>query len=282
MSGMIIDGHTHIFPREVGENRERYCQKDPGFRKIYHNEKARIVGPESLIAEMDSAGIDVAVVCGFPWQNHDLCIMGNDAIMEAVQRFPGRLVGFGCVYPGEPDRATKEIDRCVAGGLRGIGELGLYHRGMTEQDRVKLGPICKAIGSREIPLLLHVNETVGHSYPGKGDTDLREIYRFVASFPDMIIILAHWGGGLIFYELMPSVGQVTQRVYYDTAASPFLYRKSIYRVAHEIIGSDRILFGSDYPLISPQRHIDEIRKAGLSHASANKILGENMRRLLAL
>jgi len=59
---MIIDGHTHIFPREVGENRERYCQKDPGFRKIYRNEKARIVGPESLIAEMDSAGMRAATM----------------------------------------------------------------------------------------------------------------------------------------------------------------------------------------------------------------------------
>lgn len=279
---MIIDGHTHIFPREVRQNRQRYCQKDPAFCEIYGSGKARMIGPESLIAALDDAGVDMAVVCGFPWQSHDLCVMGNDAILEAVQRFPSRLVGFGSVYPEDPDGVIKEIERCVAGGLRGIGELGFYTRGMTQQDRVGLDPICKAIITLKIPFLLHANETVGHSYPGKGETDLREIYRFVSSYPDMIIILAHWGGGLIFYEMMPSVARVTQRVYYDTAASPFLYRRIVYRVAHEIIGPDRIFFGSDYPLIRPERYIEEIKEAGLGQAAVDKILGENMRSLLAL
>lgn len=279
---MIIDGHTHIFPQEVCQNRQIYCQKDPAFREIYGNEKARMIGPEPLIAEMDDAGVDMAVVCGFPWQSHDLCVMGNDAILEAVRRFPSRLVGFGCVYIQEPDRAIEEIDRCVAGGLRGIGELGFYTRGMTRHDIVGMDAICKAISNLGIPLLFHANETVGHSYPGKGDTDLREIYRFVSSFPDMTIILAHWGGGLIFYEMMPSVARVTHRVYYDTAASPFLYRKDIYRVAHEIVGPDRIVFGSDYPLIDPERYINEIKAAGLDGVPVDKILGENMRSLLGL
>jgi hypothetical protein len=241
-----------------------------------------MIGPETLIAEMDDAGVDKAVVCGFPWQDHDLCVMGNDAILEAVQRFPGRLIGFGSVYPEDGDRALEEIHRCVAGNLRGIGELGFYTRPMTRDDTVRMRSIGEAISNLGIPLLLHANETVGHTYPGKGDTDLREIYRFVSAFPAMIIILAHWGGGLVFYEMMPSVAQVTGRVYYDTAASPFLYRKDMYRVAHEIIGPDRIIFGSDYPLIRPERYINEIRDAGLDRKTTDKILGENMRRLLAL
>lgn len=281
-NGMIIDSHTHIFPPDVYHNREEYCRKDPAFREIYGDGKARMIGAESLIAEMDEAGVDVAVVCGFPWQKHDLCVMGNGAILEAVERFSDRLVGFGSVYPGEPDKAVEEIGRCVAEGLRGVGELGFYTRGMTKQDVIGMEPICKAITKIGIPLLFHVNETVGHSYPGKGDTDLREIYRFVSSFPDMTIILAHWGGGLIFYEMMPSVAQVAQRVYYDTAASPFLYRRDIYRLAHEIVGPDRVVFGSDYPLIKPERYINEIRNAGLDLVPVDKILGENMKRLLAL
>ncbi len=208
--------------------------------------------------------------------------MGNDAILEAVQRFPSRLVGFGCFSPEEPERAIEEIGRCVDGGIRGIGELGFYTRGMTQRDFVRMEPICKAISKIGIPLLLHVSETVGHAYPGKGETDLREVYRFVSAFPDLTVILAHWGGGLIFYEMMPSVAEVTQRVYYDTAASPFLYRKDIYRVAHEIIGPDRILFGSDYPLIRQERYLNEIKDAGLDPEQLDKILGENMSKLLGL
>ncbi len=279
---MIIDSHTHIFPREVYQNRLEYCQRDLAFREIYGDEKARMVGSELLVAEMDEAGVDLAVICGFPWQRHDLCVMGNDAIIEAVQRFRGRLVGFGSICFEEPDRAVKEIERCVAGGLRGIGELGFYTRGMNQQDIAGMEPICEAIRDLRIPLLFHANENVGHSYPGKGDTELREIYRFVSTFPDMDIILAHWGGGLLFYETMPSVARVTQRVYYDTAAGPFLYRKDIYRIAHQIIGPDRILFGSDYPLLQPRRYIKEIREADLDQVCVQKILGENMKRLLDL
>jgi predicted TIM-barrel fold metal-dependent hydrolase len=232
---MIIDGHTHVFSRHVRENRQKYCQKDLAFDRIYRDGKAEMIGPESLIAEMDAAGVDMAVVCSFPWQNHELCVMGNDAVLDAVRRFPNRLVGFGSVYPEEPNRALNEIDRCVTEGLRGIGELGFYSRGMTDQDIVRMEPICRVISHLRIPLLLHANETVGHSYPGKGDTDLREIYRFVSSFPDMSIILAHWGGG-----------------------------------------------GSDYPLIRPRRYLDDIQNAGLDRMPVDQILGENLRRLLAL
>lgn len=279
---MIIDCHTHIFPRGVLQNRQKYCQKDPAFREIYGDERAPMIGPDSLIAAMDDGGVDLAVICGFPWQSHDLCVMGNDAILEAVERFPSRLVGFCSVSLDKPGRASKEIDRCIAGGLRGVGELGFYTRGMTEQDVAGMEPVCKVIIDLGIPLLFHANESVGHSYHGKGDTDLREIYRFVSSFPDMVIILAHWGGGLVFYEMMPSVARVTQRVYYDTAASPFLYRKDIYRLACQIIGPERIVFGSDYPLIKPERYLNEIKDAGLGESPVNKILGDNMRGLLGL
>lgn len=279
---MIIDGHTHIFPRRVFQNRESFCQKDPAFRKIYGNGKAQMIGPEPLVAEMEDAGVDMAVVCGFPWQSHDLCLMGNDAILDAVERFPDRLVGFGSVCLDEPERAMQEIDRFVAAGLRGVGEMGFYTRGMTSNDIELMKPIGQAIRDLGIPLLFHVTETVGHSYPGKGDTDLREIYRFVASFNGLTIILAHWGGGLIFYEMMPSVAQLTQRVYYDTAASPFLYRQDIYHVAHQIVGPERILFGSDYPLIKQKRYLNEIMDAGLDEGPVTRILGENMRSLLGL
>ncbi len=279
---MIIDGHTHIFPRQVCENRYHYCQRDPAFNEIYRNDKARMIGAEDLIVAMDHGGVDRAVVCGFPWCNHDVCVMGNNAIIEAVQRFPDRLIGFCCVCPGEPETAVPEIERCVAAGIRGVGELGFYTRRMTEEDIVGMSPICEAIKGFGIPLLLHVNETVGHAYPGKGDTDLKTIYRFICTFSDMTIILAHWGGGLFFYEMMPSVARMTRRVYYDTAASPFLYRRDIYKVAHEIIGPDRIVFGSDYPLIKPERYVSEISRAGLGRRAVEKVLGENMRDLLAM
>jgi predicted TIM-barrel fold metal-dependent hydrolase len=69
-------------------------------------------------------------------------------------------------------------------------------------------------------------------------------------------------------------------VYYDTAASPFLYNKKIYKTAIDIIGPQRILFGSDYPLIPPQRYKQEMQEAGVGAKDLEAILEGNAQRLL--
>jgi predicted TIM-barrel fold metal-dependent hydrolase len=79
---------------------------------------------------------------------------------------------------------------------------------------------------------------------------------------------------------MPEVAKTMTNVYYDTAASPFLYSQKIYRVAREIMGVEKILFGSDFPLISPQRYFRELEGSGLSREDQEKILGLNFSKLL--
>ena len=96
------------------------------------------------------------------------------------------------------------------------------------------------------------------------------------------MIFAHWGGGLLFYELMPEIRKQNKNVYYDTAASPFLYDKKIYKVAKDIGVLDKVLFGSDYPLISMNRYIKEIADSGLSKSEQALVNGENAKALLKL
>jgi hypothetical protein len=141
-------------------------------------------------------------------------------------------------------------------------------------------PILNRMEREGIPLLIHTNETIGHSYPGKGRTPLERFYEMILSFPTLPIILAHWGGGFPFYELMPEVAKVMTHVYYDTAASPFLYSKKIYAIASEIVGVEKILFGTDFPLISPRRYYKELEGSGLSKQDREKILGLNFSRLM--
>jgi hypothetical protein len=71
-------------------------------------------------------------------------------------------------------------------------------------------------------------------------------------------------------------------VYYDTAASPFLYSKKIYAVVSEIVGVEKILFGTDFPLILPQRYFRELENSGLSEEDRKKILGLNFSKLFRL
>jgi predicted TIM-barrel fold metal-dependent hydrolase len=277
---MIIDCHTHVFPEEVRKDREAFCKKDEGFAFIYDRSKAKMVGVEDLIVSMDESGIDRSVICGFPWSQPDLCSFQNQYLMESVSRYPNRLIAFVSLLFSNPDWSEKELDRAVKGGAQGIGEIAFYRDEMTSQDILSMKPILAQMERQGIPLLLHTNETIGHAYPGKGRTPLERFYEMILSFPSLPIILAHWGGGFPFYELMPEVAKVMANVYYDTAASPFLYSKRIYAIAREIVGVEKIFFGTDFPLISPRRYYKELEGSGLSKQDREKILGLNFSRLI--
>jgi len=277
---MIIDCHTHIFPDEVKINREIYCQQDRVFSSVYQNPKANIIGAEELIASMDEAGIGQSVICGFPWIESNLCALHNQYLFEAASRYPHRLIVFILLRFSDPEWSAKELKQGIRNGAKGVGEIALYDREMTLQDIETMKPIFREMEQRKIPLLLHTNEHLGHSYPGKGTTPLEIFYQVALSFPSLPILLAHWGGGLPFYELMPEVAEAMKNVYYDTAASPFLYSKKIYRIAKEIVGVEKIIFGSDFPLVRPQRYFQEMEESGLSLEDRQKILGLNFSQLL--
>ena len=73
-----------------------------------------------------------------------------------------------------------------------------------------------------------------------------------------------------------------QNVNYDTAASPFLYDRRIYRYAKELAGIDKVLFGTDYPLLKPERYRREMADAGLDPTELDDVLGSNAAHLLNL
>jgi predicted TIM-barrel fold metal-dependent hydrolase len=147
----------------------------------------------------------------------------------------------------------------------------------------KLAPLMEICLDKDLPFLMHTNEPVGHLYPGKTPNTLKQIYALVTRFPENKIVLAHWGGGIFFFNLLKKeVKDHLKNVYFDTAASPFLYDPSIYRYAVEIAGVDKILFGSDFPLLKPARYFKELENAGLTRAQIDAVSGRNAARLLNL
>jgi predicted TIM-barrel fold metal-dependent hydrolase len=276
---MIIDCHTHIFPDKVRKDRKPFCERDKGFSSIYQNSKTKIAGVEELVASMDETGVEQSVICGFPWGRPDLCSLHNEYLMESASRYPHRLIVFVSLLFSDPDWSERELDRTMKSGARGVGEIAFYHHEMTSQEIDLIKPILTQMEKKNIPILLHTNERLGHPYPGKGTTPLERFYELILSFPNLPILLAHWGGGLPFYELMPEVSKTMANVYYDTAASPFLYSKKIYAIVSQIVGARKILFGTDFPLLSPRRYFQELEESGLSGEDREKILGLNFLRL---
>jgi predicted TIM-barrel fold metal-dependent hydrolase len=279
---MIVDFHTHVLPPRIKRNIGRYMQRDEAFGQLYSNRKAKSATTEELIEFMDRDGVDISVILNYSWSTHELCREINDYILESVARFPKRLFGFCAVSSYTDDISLAEVERCVKAGARGIGELRPDEQPYDYSDPSVIKPFREVLQKHRLMVLTHASEPVGHLYPGKGMATPELLYQFTAALDSVPVICAHWGGGLPFYSLMPEVMLALENVYFDTAASPFLYRPEIFRYVSEFVGVRKVLFGSDCPVLSAGRLLRDIDAAGLSEADRTEILSGNACRLLGI
>jgi len=235
---------------------------------------------EELIASMDEAGIDLSVVLNAGWVSQELSVKTNDYILDSVARYPKRLVGFCAIQPTAGDAAIAELERCAKAGAKGIGELRSDVQGFNLADETTMKPLVDAALKHDLIFLTHSSEPVGHEYSGKGSITPDILYSFITAFPNLRLVCAHWGGGLPFYALMPEVDKALTNVFFDTAATVFLYKPEIFEQVSHIIGSDKILFGTDYPLMHQNRVIAQIQSAQLPEEDKARILGANAQKLL--
>lgn len=277
---MIIDCHTHLLPRQAQQDRSEYLRADPGFGSLYSSPKARIASSDDIIHYLDKSGVDRAIVFGFPWESYDTAKRNNDEVWEFHQRYPDRIIPFATFSLLGRDLAYKEADRTLSGGFAGLGELSMYGLGWNLADFVALNPCFAIATARQVPVMIHVNEPVGHKYPGKISIDIRALFKTIKNHQDMDFILAHFGGGLFIYSLMPEIGQTMKRVYVDTAAAPFLYDSRIVSAAVNALGKENVLFGTDYPLLGISRYEKLLDEAEVHGALRSNILGENVLRIL--
>jgi predicted TIM-barrel fold metal-dependent hydrolase len=274
-----IDFHAHVTPPDIGADWRRYAESEPYFALLSASPRNRFATAEEVIAGLDRAGFDRAVIFGFGFRDMGLCRYVNDYVIEKARQYPERLTGFMAVSPaGEGLEA--EIDRCRSAGLRGVGELFPAGQGFAIDEARDTAALAGACAERGLPVILHANEPVGHHYAGKTDTGLRQLERFIRNSPGLSIVLAHWGGGLCFYEAMPELRELCRNVYYDTAATPLLYGPAIYRAAAALGLTEKIVFGSDFPLLPLTRCLESVEAGGLSAAERDMILGGNAETLL--
>ncbi len=261
---MVTDFHTHILPPWLSQEREKWAKRDATFGELLADPRAKLATAEDLISAMDADGVDQSVTMGFGWTDIDLARECNDYIAESVLAHPDRLIGFGSVNPAWGDDGLRELERCAQMGLKGLGELHPDTQGFDLGDTDTMRPILEVADEHGLVVTTHSSEPVGHQYQGKGRTTPDVLMRFIENardHPNVKIVCAHWGGGLPFYALMPEVKEAIENVWFDTAASPFLYDSNIYAMVSRIVGVDRVLLGSDYPLIRFSRLRIEMKDA---------------------
>jgi predicted TIM-barrel fold metal-dependent hydrolase len=282
---MKIDFHVHVTPPDIIADWTKYADKEPYFSLFSHSKVNKFAAAQDVVSVLEKDGFDKAVIFGFGFNDIGLCRYVNDYVIEKVKQFPEKLIGFAVVPPGgvkNGKETAKEIERCFNNGLKGVGELFPEGQGIdlvNEKETADLTGACKELG---LPLLLHANETVGHDYPGKTNIPMYHLEKFILNNPELKIILAHWGGGILFYETMKEIKVGFRNVYYDTAVTPYLFDERIYRVAKALGLCEKIIFGSDFPILPPSRYIKGLENSGLCEDDKNLILGINAGRLLGI
>jgi hypothetical protein len=261
----------------MAEHREAYLGRDARFDALYGSPEALMATAGDVLEHMEEVGVDVSVCFGFAFRDRGLCRFVNDYIVEAVGVSHGRLAGLAAIWP-EDGAARKELERCLDAGLHGCGELAPDP--LDSWERGPLAPLAEILRERGLPLVVHASEPVGHQYPGKGRFTPEACLALATAYPGLPLILSHMGGGLFVYESMPEVREALADVYYDTAAVPYLYDPAVYDALVATAGAGKLIFGSDYPLLSPLRYLEGLERLAPDHRVAAR--EQNARRIFKL
>lgn len=290
-----IDAHVHIYPAEVAA--------DPtGWARARNETKwGALVTPsprrrvrqgwadcDQLLRDMDTAGIEHSILLGWYWEQQETCEWHNRYYAACVRDHPDRLSAFATVQAGAGEAALREIEWAVDEGFIGLGELCPQAFGASLLDPDWMRVFEYAV-DRGWPVNLHATDPAGRPYEGRVDTPLEDFVSLAIRLPELRLILAHWGGGLVFHEANRHCRRALANVLYDSAATPLSYDRDVYQRAVSIVGAERVLFGSDYPLLvySPEqqkpdlcRVVADVEKSGLSAQAMAAVLGANAARIV--
>jgi uncharacterized protein len=292
----IIDCHVHLYPEEVFTDPVKWgsAHHEPWWTKCVAPAGRRSLqgwaSVSDLLRDMDRAGVEKCVLLGWYWENQETCNLQNSWYLDWITAYPDRLLGFATVQPAAGERAVLNLRKALDRGCCGIGELFPAAQGFA-LNGAEFRPVIELAIELAVPINLHVTDPWVTTATVTKPTPLDEFIRLAKSFPEAKLILSHWGGGLPFYELNPGVRRALQNVVYDCSASPLLYETRVFRQVIDLVGPDRVLYGSDYPLLiypresrTPEfkRFLNEIMAARLTAEERGKVFGESLLRVLRI
>jgi len=216
---------------------------------------------ESMIKIMDEYGIEKAVVFSLP----------NELTLKAVKKYPRRLIGFIWINPHQGEKALKQIDQAVLEwGFKGIKMHPLLDAYLPDQEIVY--PVMERARRYRIPVFFHC---------GHPPWSLPWHFSSLADrFPDVTIILGHMGHGHIVYiNGAIDVAKEHDNIFLETSGMPM---HSKIKEAAEVLGADRVLYGSDMPFGHPAYEILKVKVSGISEEELRLVLRENILRILRL
>ena len=276
----IIDSMVHILPEEFITHREKFLKIDLTFGELFQNPNSKISNIDELLNSMKKNNIEKAICCGFGWTNKKLAKLSNDYIIQSYIKNPTKIIPFCSINPLWGDEGIDEIERCFEMGIKGVGELHPDYQGIINCQLSELRKFFNYCENKNLPVVVHASEPIGKYYPGKGTFTSKYILELIEFFPNNKFIFSHLGGGVPFFALMKEFSNPFINSYFDTAAFSYIYDKKIIEIIKDIIGVDKIIFSSDFPVISQNRIIQDILSTNLSDTEKEDVFHKNISKLL--
>ena len=259
----LIDIHTHIYPAAIAQ------KAAATIRDFYQLETRELDGTaDTLLARGDLAGIDQFVVLPVAMRP-DKTRHINDFILEQVSAQP-RFVGFGSVHAGM-ENIAEEAEYIMEKGLRGIKMHPDFQTFGIDDSR--LFPMYEAV-SGKIPVMLHMGDKrYDYSHPAR-------LKHLLEQFPDLQVIAAHFGGYSMYetaFELLHDTNCV-----FDVSSSLMFMDSGVAEKYIRAFGTERMAFGTDYPLWDPAVETQRFLQLKLTDAEFDQIGHKTAERVLKL
>lgn len=275
-----IDVHVHI---RTGERR---LQQEAHYQAATQYFKTSLVQntPEQTAAYYQSMDVR-AVIFDVDAETQTGLKISNAEIVQWVERFPQTFIGFGSVDPWKGKAAVREAEWCADHGLRGL-KFQPASQAFFPNDR-RFYPLWEKAQDLGLICLFHTGTTgIGAGSPGGNGIKLKYgqpipyLDDVAADFPGLKIIAAHpsWP----WQSEMLAVARHKSNVYIDLSGwAPKYFSPELIQYVNNLI-KDRTLFGSDYPLFSPERWFQEFAQLPIKDEVRPLILKENACKLLGL
>ena len=278
---MITDCHIHIQPMEMFKPHALAVmkQKRANFDQIAEFCRS----PRAFLQYLDASGIDRAMLINYVAPEVIGFTSGvNQFVADYVKENPKRLLSCGSLHPRQTSNVLADMEQLLRLGLKMI-KIHPPHQLLYPNEYLsgakELEIIYRAAEANGVPVMFHTGTSV---FPDARNKYGDPIYLddVAVDFPDMPIILAH--PSFPWQEEALSVAQHKPNVFIDLSGwSPKYFSPLLVQYANSLL-KNKVLFGTDYPVMSPERWLEDFDKIGIKPEVRPLILKENAAKLLGL
>mgnify|MGYP004733120447 FL=1 len=253
----IVDFHVHAFADKIA------VKAAANLTNYYH---MPLVGDgkfDTILKRAKDAGVDKMVIHAVATKAEQTTVI-NNYVHEVLKSYPDHIIAFATIHRDFDDYKA-ELKRIKELGLCGIKLHSVFQNFNIDDDKMMF--IYEEIVKNDLPILFHMGDrTVDLASP-------KRLARVLDKFPEMRAVAAHMGGVFSWEESMEYL--VGRNVYFDTSSTLFELEDSMFLKMLHAHGTNKVMFGTDYPLSDYEHEFDRFARLNLTQEETDKIFYKN-------